>query len=63
MLPATPKHLSAQPRKSSTPERTSASTALGVGFTHRLQSSSSLGLSYRILNINLNQELSWSLWV
>ena len=35
----------------------------GVGFTHRLQSSSFLGLPYRILNINHKKELLWSLWV
>ena len=31
--------------------------------THRLQSSSSLGLPYRILNINHKKELLRSLWV
>ena len=33
------------------------------GFTHRLYSSSFLGLRYRILNINHKKELLWSLWV
>ena len=32
-------------------------------FTHRLQSSSFLGLPYRILNMNPKKELLWSLWV
>ena len=31
--------------------------------THRLHSSSFLGLPYRILNINHKKELKWSLWV
>ena len=31
--------------------------------THRLHSSSFLGLPYRILNINHKKELLWSLWV
>ena len=34
-----------------------------TGFTHRLQSSSFLGLPYRVLNINHKKELLWSLWV
>ena len=36
---------------------------LRVGFTHRLLSSSFLGLPYRILNINHEKELLRSLWV
>ena len=35
----------------------------GVGFTHRLQSSSFLGLPSHILNINHKKELQWSLEV
>ena len=35
----------------------------GVGFTHRLLSSSFLGLPYRILNTNHKKELLRSLWV
>ena len=31
--------------------------------THRPQSSSFLGLPYRILNMNLKKELLWGLWV
>ena len=31
--------------------------------THRPQSSSFLGLPYRILNMNPKKELLWSLWV
>ena len=31
--------------------------------THRPQSSSFLGLPYRILNMNPKNELLWSLWV
>ena len=31
--------------------------------THRLQSSSFLGLPYRILNMDHKKELLWSLWV
>ena len=34
-----------------------------MASTHRLQSSSFLGLPYRILTMNLKQELLWSLWV
>ena len=35
-----------------------------AGFlTQRPQSSSFLGLPYRILNINLQKELLWGLWV
>ena len=34
-----------------------------IGLTHRLLSSSCLGLPYRILNINLKKELLRSLWV
>ena len=33
------------------------------GSTHRLHTSSSLGLPYRILNMNPKMELLWSLWV
>ena len=32
-------------------------------FTHRLQTSSFLGLPYMILNISHKKELLWSLWV
>ena len=32
-------------------------------YTHRPQSSSFLGLPYRILNMNPKKELFWSLWV
>ena len=32
-------------------------------YTHRLHSSSFLGLPYRIRNINHKKELLWSLWV
>ena len=35
----------------------------GGGFTHRLLSSSFLGVPYRILNINHKKELLRSLWV
>ena len=34
-----------------------------VMFTHRLHSSSFLGLPYRILYMNPKKELLWSLWV
>ena len=34
-----------------------------TGPTHRLHSSSFLGLPYRILNMNRKKELLWSLWV
>ena len=36
---------------------------LGLGFTHRLLSSSFLGLPYRILNMNHKKELLRRLWV
>ena len=32
-------------------------------LTHRLHSSSFLGIPYRIPNINPKKELLWSLWV
>ena len=32
-------------------------------YTHRLQSSSFLGVPYRILNMHHKKELLWSLWV
>ena len=35
---------------------------LGIPHNHRLQSSSFLGLPYRIPNINHKRELLWSLW-
>ena len=35
----------------------------GVEYTHRLLSSSFLGLPYRILNMNHKKELLRSLWV
>ena len=38
-------------------------TVEGFGSTHRLHSSSFLGLPYRILNTNHKNELLWSLWV
>ena len=41
--------------------RTEASRVLKT--THRLQSSSFLGLPYGIRNINHKKELLWSLWV
>ena len=34
-----------------------------MGLTHRPQSSSFLGLPYRILNMNPKKELLWGLWV
>ena len=36
---------------------------LPVDSTHRPQSSSFLGLPYRILNMNPTKELLWGLWV
>ena len=35
----------------------------GARYTHRLLSSSFLGLLYRILKTNHKKELLWSLWV
>ena len=32
-------------------------------YTHRPQSSSFLGLPYRVLNMNPKKELLWGLWV
>ena len=37
--------------------------AVGIGYTARLQSSSFLGLPYRILNLSHKKELPRSLWV
>ena len=49
------------PREPST--SVSSNILQGLGFTHRLHNSSSLGLPYRILNTNHKKELLWSLWV
>ena len=40
-----------------------ARASLNLAFTHRPQSSSFLGLPYRILNMNPQKELLWGLWV
>ena len=45
------------------PQRPLNNAGTLVPTTHRLHSSSFLGLPYRILNMNIKQELQWSLWV
>ena len=39
------------------------SSSGSIGATHRPQSSSFLGLPYRILNMNPKRELLWGLWL